>query len=712
MVLETVEYPLHPVREAFDPADYLTRYPDVAAGALAPFEHYVRHGWREGRNPTDWFSTADYLALNPDVAEAGLNPFVHYILYGREEGRPLHRSEQVTNLSLDVEMAVKAVFDAPHYRTENPDVIAAGLEPFAHFMQAGWRERRSPTPWFSLSAYLDANPDVPSDTNAFVHYVMIGRAEGRSLGSRPLIVSGNPLAAASYDPIRHAFDTAYYLASNPELGLTAVDAYDHFMESGWRERRDPSAAFSVAKYLQLNPDVEVSGANPFEHYILYGRAEHRSTSQGFDFRNDLLRHAPPFEDHLQMLRRTSPDPAPDSIEAFRDALASRPPGKRLHITVSQDDYTKLFGGIQLCLRLEARAVTEAGIDHLHLFPASTTMVVDVERDQPPIGVLLNGQNLGMFAPVDMVDAIIKAGGPASASFAVHSLIGHAVSDVIGVLEAFGAREGIYWVHDYSSVCDGYTLMRNDVTFCGAPPVDSAACNICIYRPRRRVQVAEHAQLFDKFSMGVLAPSDSALSLWRRSFPKTPAWSAAHPHAVLTPARKRATAPKDRDGPVRIGFLGMPTHHKGWPVFAALVEAFRLDPRYEFHHLARTPAPGAPVIFSEVAPSDDNPEPMSGIVASLGLDIALIWSLWPETFCFTAFEAVAGGALVLTNPGAGNVTSFARDPSKGRVLDSDTALFEMLRSGDLVTLARTARRAGPGKLQYTRMSADFIRADAS
>jgi hypothetical protein len=711
MVSDAGNEALNAVRAAFDDAFYGAENPDVVQSGLAPYDHFMTYGWREGRDPVPWFSIDRYLALNPDVAAAGVNPFVHHVLYGRSEGRPTQAEaglSRKTDLDPDLETAVEALFDAAWYARTNPDVSAVGLEPFQHFMQAGWREKRDPAPWFSIPAYLEANPDVAAaGGNPFVHYVQLGRDEDRSLGSRPLARNGMPAAAgAGHDPLREAFDPAFYRASNPQLDLGETDPFDHFMHSGWREGRDPNADFSVAKYLQLNPDVEVADANPFWHYILYGRAEGRPTAHGFDFRNDILRNTPPFEGHLQDLRRGSPEPPADPVGAFEAILSD--PGRtgRLHITVSQDDYTSQFGGIQLCLRLESQAVRAAGSDHIHLFPVAVGMVVEIERDHPPVGVLLNGKFIGLFAPAAMIEALddVPTGGPVS--LAVHSLIGHTVPDLIRILQGFGVRDGIYWVHDYSSLCAGYTLMRNDVTFCGAPPADSAACGVCSYRPRRRIQVAEHARLFDCFRMGVIAPSDTALSLWKRSFPRTPAWSIAHPHATLIPQQERP-AQEVGDGPLRVAFLGMPTHHKGWPVFAALVDAFRFDPRYEFHHLARRPAPGLPVQFSEVNPTDANPEPMSGVVSRLRLDVAVIWSLWPETFCFTAFEAVAGGALVLTNPAAGNVTAFARDPARGRVVESDAALFDLFRSGELVSLVRQTVRAGPGRLSYTGMSADFV-----
>ena len=73
----------------FDPDWYLARYADVAAVGVDPVQHYLHHGWREGRQPGPSFNGDAYLAGNPDVAKAGINPLVHYHRYGVVEARPL-----------------------------------------------------------------------------------------------------------------------------------------------------------------------------------------------------------------------------------------------------------------------------------------------------------------------------------------------------------------------------------------------------------------------------------------------------------------------------------------------------------------------------------------------------------------------------------------------------------------------------------------------
>src|SRR5689334_21097534 len=50
---------------------------------------------------------------------------------------------------------VAELFDAAHYRAQNPDVVAAGADPLAHFLAYGWREGRDPRPDFSLTDYRE-----------------------------------------------------------------------------------------------------------------------------------------------------------------------------------------------------------------------------------------------------------------------------------------------------------------------------------------------------------------------------------------------------------------------------------------------------------------------------------------------------------------------------------------------------------------------------
>ncbi|WP_108660406.1 hypothetical protein [Acuticoccus kandeliae] len=79
----------------FDDTYYRAKVAEARTSPLTPAEHYVRLGWKEGRDPTPWFSSAGYVAINPDVAGADIPPFVHYVLYGRREGRTIRPTSDV-----------------------------------------------------------------------------------------------------------------------------------------------------------------------------------------------------------------------------------------------------------------------------------------------------------------------------------------------------------------------------------------------------------------------------------------------------------------------------------------------------------------------------------------------------------------------------------------------------------------------------------------
>ena len=108
----------------FDRDWYLARYPDVARAGVDPGDHWVRHGWRDGREPCPLFSSSFYLETNGDVA-------------------------------------------------------AAGADPLAHWIDSGWREGRDPSPLLSTSYYLDRTSDTrAADQDPLEHYLSTGLPQG------------------------------------------------------------------------------------------------------------------------------------------------------------------------------------------------------------------------------------------------------------------------------------------------------------------------------------------------------------------------------------------------------------------------------------------------------------------------------------------------------------------------------------------------------
>lgn len=68
--------------------------------------HYLRYGFFESLDPSEFFSSEMYISMYEDVRKNFMNPFVHYILYGKKEGRKVIESTQnvkkISNKRIDV----------------------------------------------------------------------------------------------------------------------------------------------------------------------------------------------------------------------------------------------------------------------------------------------------------------------------------------------------------------------------------------------------------------------------------------------------------------------------------------------------------------------------------------------------------------------------------------------------------------------------------
>jgi hypothetical protein len=627
------------VAGAVDPAFYRAVYPDLGALGRDAVRHYVRLGWREGRDPAPWFSTDAYLDVYLDVARAGINPLHHYLAVGRAQGREVTRSA----------LAARYVGGFVAGPAEDWSFDLANLPPVG---------------------------------------AMWGPGGGRATAQ------DRALAAT-------AFDEAFYLSANPDVAAGGWDALDHFLSLGWREERDPSGDFSVADYLDANPDVAADGLNPFLHYLRLGRAEGRPARNALGFRHQILARLEPMEVRLAKAQAASDAVAVSDPAALAAALAvSR--GGGLHLSFSHDDYAANVGGIQLCLQREAAELAGLGRDHLHLFPAEPWPMLRAAGERSALGVTWNGRFVGAFAPeAVVVNLAALAAGPRS--FALHSLLGHAADEALQLLQAARARRGVFWLHDFSSLCAGYHLLRNDVADCGAPPPQSTACRVCVYGPHRERHVQAHRRLFEGLELVVASPSASALDLWRARSDYPAAAEVVLPHADLVEAGPALV----RSGPLKIAFLGWGSTLKGWPIYRDLARRFAADRRYAFLHLGKHGRGGLPILFHEVAVGHATPQAMREAVARLGIDVAVIWPLCRETFSFTAYEAAAGGAAILTWPDSGNVAAFVEATGLGRVLPDEASLLRLFASGEALEMARAKRRPAAYDLAFGRMSAALI-----
>ena len=523
--------------------------------------------------------------------------------------------------------------------------------------------------------------------------------------------------AGSYEreAIAPYFDERFYTAAYPQARNSTMRPIDHFLLEGWRMGLNPSRGFDVTFYLDRHSDVAGVGINPLLHYALQGAREGRSIRRPLDAeRQDLSAASAPTSQVAAWL--ISADRSePIGQKALASALAEVEQAAGLVVSVSHDDYATCFGGVQNLVGDEQRAFQSAGWAYLHVSPAAPLpMLAPAEATEAfRFRTRLDGAALGVVVTTNLITAIEtwhRRGTPVR--LVIHHLMGHAPEALVTLAEAAGGQP-IVWTHDFFTICPSYALMRNGVRFCGGPPPNSAACQICSYGEDRGAHLSRVRAFFGATDPVVLAPSAAGLHQWRRmgSLPVSDAVSMPLATLSLAPVESGTPQPATADPQtIRVAHLGARAGHKGWIVFEELAMALSADPRYAFFHLGLTG--GAAIEGSirhvQVKVSPENREAMIDAIAEHRIDVVVCWSIWPETFCFAVHEALAGGAFVVGRDGAGNVGPAIEThaPRQGCMVPDEQALHALFESGEVFQRLDGAERRY-GALRLGRGTADWL-----
>ena len=372
---------------------------------------------------------------------------------------------------------------------------------------------------------------------------------------------------------------------------------------------------------------------------------------------------------------------------------------RLIIAISHDDYVLNYGGVQTLIGDEQAACNRAGWNYLHVSPAKPLpFLADPTAAQAfHVGLRLDGKSIGVANFAELVAAVAACRHKGlTAQIICHHLMGHAPELVLDLIRASGTHRITCWIHDFFTLCPSYGLMRNDVAFCGAPDPSSPACTVCCYGEERVRHVRRMETFFEITDPNLLIPSEPARDFWLRKSTLCHADAAVVSHARLVMASSSVGAGTNSEPrALRVAHLGVGATLKGWHIFRDLALECDGDDRYAFLNLGSWVPSDLPSCIRHVPVrvTPANRYAMVEAVAEARVDVAVIWSLCFETFCYCVHEALAGGAFVITRVGAGNTwPAIERNaPRQGCALTDEEELFQLFKNRDLERIVDASNR---------------------
>ncbi len=615
--------------------------------------------------------------------------------------------------------------------TKNPDKIKALAAQEAPLSEPSTATAKLPTRNFP-------SPNVPSPETPppevslpnpplfeTVPYVSTRRSwpnpgAGTAAAERDDLPKTLPGAARSENEERIApfVDPDYYRDTYGDVYAGDVDPVVHYARYGWKLRRNPSRLFDTGFYLDSNPDVARAEVNPLWHYVVTGRDEGRRPLRPGVYGRDVLRTLKTAD------QKTAGYEPPQAIsflhdEALFNILVTLPQTKQLVVSVSHDDYTRAVGGTQLFIASEQENFNRDDAAYLHISPLIPRLRLAMPSDDAVVWrLILNGKLIGFTNVAELSAVLLSAREQLAQRLLVcHCLLGHRIGEIIRLSEALQPLRAVYWLHDYSSICGSVTLLRNDVTFCGAPPPNSVACHICIHGRDRSDHVTQFQRLFAAINFDIAAPSETARTIWAAHAHLPFRQIHVHPHASVQftsvrrsviDIRRRGT----RECPIRVAFAGHGETHKGWQAFASLMVDCESLGLYKFYQFSAEAARSSGPLFEHV-PVEVRTQARDNMIRALQnhtIDLVLVLSSWPETFSYVTHEAIAAGADIVTFADSGNVAAEVLRTGRGLVVKNYAALREFFVSGSAARYVRLCYEQGnqSGELHHHGTTATLWR----
>ena len=354
---------------------------------------------------------------------------------------------------------------------------------------------------------------------------------------------------------------------------------------------------------------------------------------------------------------------------------SKPAYKKYILSIAHTDYTMSVGGVEKLIGEHEIMFREKQISYVFLCPMKPDL--DIYK------FIIDGNYYGDFSITSILQ-MLSVWDRELVGVHIHHVWLWKTDDVIRLISSV---DGSYYVflHDYYLICHHYNLVNSSGSFCGGGPVSLDKCYECSFYEEERLRFIERMPIMDQLrhrKTVFVAPSDYVQKLWIDTFPEYRDNTVVIEHLVFSDFLRKK---KELFAPYRVAYVGSQIKEKGWLVFKSLTSALEKDPRYQFYHFGLEKDHVDGIINIPVSYQSDGNEAMPRLINEYGIDFVIFYSMWPETYNFTCYEAYLGGAFLITNEISGNIQNVVKKYKCGTIVKDTEALMNLFSTGKATQL---------------------------
>lgn len=351
--------------------------------------------------------------------------------------------------------------------------------------------------------------------------------------------------------------------------------------------------------------------------------------------------------------------------------------KNYVLSISYGDYKDSLGGTDKVILTHQKMFEQIHVNHMHIFPYK---LLSKSREIKKWNVIYNGTIRKVYSTRQLnklFNEWKKENFLCSAIF-IHHLKSINIDELIEVLSNFDCLIYFY-IHDYYNICKSINLMNSNNELCTHRYYDEELCSNCKYFSNAKVMSQVIQDFHNRFNQRVkyICPSDSCAKIYSNAYPflKENIKVVYHQKLLNNSLEQRIVSK-----PIKIAYIGSSKEIKGWNVFLELFEKYKNDKNYDFYLFNNDDIDIAGIrhIVCDFRDANSKTEIM---LKKYHIDIAFLWSIWPETYAYTFYEAFITGSYIVSCSNSGNIAAQVKIRRNGKIFNSKTELFEWFEKAD-------------------------------
>ena len=341
--------------------------------------------------------------------------------------------------------------------------------------------------------------------------------------------------------------------------------------------------------------------------------------------------------------------------------------KKFIVMFSNTNYQVSTGGTERVARNLEKQYLEKKINVLNIFP--------IKWSKNVVGLNLNGKYKGFYKLTDLKNIIgnFCQNEYECIGIMIHHLKGYNLN-ILGEQLYEMNIDIILEIHDFYLICNTFNFLKNKKEYCGLSSPNRQKCHDCYnYHSLKVFQKSRDnfLSMIHHLVTKIIFPSEFCMKTWLTFFPEYKEISFVRSNLTYHGVFQK----KNNNNKLKLAYIGKKNIHKGIETWNKIIHNDNLKDKFDFYYFGVDIENNSNVyeVFTKCN--------MESQLRDNNIDIVLLWSIIPETYSYTYYEASSSCAIILTSSMSGNIVNQIKKNKNGYIFQSEGELIQFLENHD-------------------------------